>query len=355
MRIEALREQMRAANLDCYFITSIASIYYFTDFLDAKFSNLSFLLPKEETPILFVPELSSTAAKESARNCIVKTVKIGGNIVDDISKELSALKARNVGFDSLQASFFLKVKGKTRGITFKSMPDLVWSLRKIKSDEEISRIKIAANMADKGIEAATKAVRRGVYEYEVAAEAEYAMRSSGSEAYAFDTIIASGPRSASPHANVSDRKIREGDFVTIDIGAVYKGYHSDITRTITAGKPNRKQIKIYKLVLQAQEKAFRSIRSGVKARHVDSVARTIIMENGYGEFFIHGLGHGIGLDIHEPPRLNPVSIDVLAKGNVVSDEPGIYIPGFGGVRIEDTVNVLKNEAERLTKSPYELT
>jgi len=354
MRIEALREQLRRANLDCYLITRVTSIYYFTNFLDVKDANLSLILPKEETPILYVPELSLTAAEESARNCIVKPVKIGEKIFDKVSKELSALRARRVGFDSLQASFFLRVKSKTRGITLKPTPDLVWSLRKIKSDEEISCMKVAAKMADRGIKAAIETVRKGVYEYEVAGEAEYAMRSSGSEAFAFDTIIASGPRSALPHARVSDRKIRGGDFVVIDIGAVYNGYHSDVTRTVIVGKPNWKQIKIYKLVLQAQEKAFRSIRSGAKARYVDSIARKIIMESGYEEHFVHGLGHGIGLDVHEPPTLNPVSMDVLAKGNMVTDEPAIYIPSFGGVRIEDTVEVLKDKAKRLTKSPREL-
>jgi Xaa-Pro dipeptidase len=355
MRIETLREQLRKANLDCYIVTEVPSVYYFTGFLDVRDAHISLIIPrKEETPILYVPEASLAAAYGAAKNCVVKLVKSGEKIFDKVSKELSLLRVRKAGFDFLQVSSFLRVKSKARRAVLKPAPDLVWNLRKIKSDDEISCMRIAAKMADEGIKAAVEKVRRGIREYEVAAEAEYAMRSSGSEAFAFDTIIASGPNSALPHPRVSDRKIREGDFVTIDIGAVYNGYHSDITRTIIAGKPNRKQIKIYKLVLQAQEKAFRFTRSGVKASYVDSIARKIIMKGGCGEYFAHGLGHGIGLDVHEPPRLNPASTDVLAKGNVVTDEPGIYIPSLGGVRIEDTINVLKDKAERLTKSPRNL-
>jgi Xaa-Pro dipeptidase len=191
-------------------------------------------------------------------------------------------------------------------------------------------------------------------EYEVAAEIEYAMRKRGSYGTAFETIVASGPRSAFPHGGCSDREIRAGDLVVVDVGATYKFYRSDMTRTLVAGKPSEKQKKLYEIVKAAQEKAFEIIKPNVKARDVDAATRKIIEDAGYGEYFVHGLGHGVGLEVHEPPTLNPSSKEALVMGNVVTDEPGIYLVGYGGVRIEDTVLVRKNDAEKLTKGLYGL-
>jgi len=203
--------------------------------------------------------------------------------------------------------------------------------------------------------AAVEAVKPGVHEYEVAAEAEYAMRIKGSDGTAFETIVASGPRSAYPHGLCSDRVIHEGDFVTIDLGAMHRGYRCDITRTVIAGKPSKKQQELFNLVLNAQKLGVESIHAGVKGKDADSSVREALSKAGYGEYFIHGLGHGVGLDIHEPPSLSQTSEDTLAEGNVVTVEPGVYLPKFGGVRIEDTVLVLKDYAERFTKTPKRIT
>jgi Xaa-Pro dipeptidase len=189
----------------------------------------------------------------------------------------------------------------------------------------------------------------------VAAEIEYAMRKQGSYGTAFETIVASGSCSAFPHGVCSDRKIRKGDLVVIDVGAAYKFYRSDMTRTLVAGKPSEKQTKIYNIVKTAQEKAFETLKLNVKAADVDGVARKIIADAGYGEYFVHSLGHGVGLEVHEPPTLSPESKEVLAAGNVVTVEPGIYLVGYGGVRIEDTVLVQRNGAEKLTNGPYALS
>jgi Xaa-Pro dipeptidase len=204
------------------------------------------------------------------------------------------------------------------------------------------------------MKAAYETIKPGIREYEVAAEIEYAMRRKGSWGTAFETIAASGTRSAFPHGGCTDRKIKKGDLVVVDIGATYQCYCSDMTRTVTAGKPSARQKKIYEIVRLAQEKAFQNVKPKARAKDIDAIARKVIENAGYGEYFVHGLGHGVGLEIHEPPTLNQESKDRLTVGNVITIEPGVYITGFGGIRIEDTVLVQKRKAEKLTKGPYTL-
>jgi Xaa-Pro dipeptidase len=204
------------------------------------------------------------------------------------------------------------------------------------------------------MERAFETVKPGITEKDVAAEVEYAMRRKGSDGTSFDTIIASGASSAFPHGSCSNRTIQDGDLVVVDLGATYQFYRSDMTRTFTAGKPTEKQRKIYEIVQLAQQKAFETIKPSIPAHQVDAAARQTIMAAGFGERFVHNLGHGVGLEIHEAPILSPDSKDTLAPGNVVTDEPGIYLPGFGGVRIEDTVIVTQKGAEKLTDERYSL-
>ena len=259
---------------------------------------------------------------------------------------------KKIGFDDLSISTYLELVKRLGSIEFIHSPDIILTLRKKKDEKEIEYIRKAAMLTDKGAEAGIESIKTGVYEYEIAAEIEYAMRVHGSEGVAFETVVASGPRSAFPHGLSSDRIIQDGDFVTIDLGAVYLGYRCDITRTIIVGKPSPNQLRMINLVLKAQREAFKFIRAEKKTRDVDAVARRILAEDGFDKFFIHGLGHGIGLDIHEPPTLSPKSQEILEEGNVVSNEPGIYIQGLGGVRIEDTVLVHKDKGENLTKAGY---
>ena len=227
-------------------------------------------------------------------------------------------------------------------------------LRKVKDVKEIELMRKAAELTSEGMRVAYETLAADIREYEVAAEIEYAMRKQGSYGTCFETIVASGLCSAFPHGGCSDREIREGDLVVVDVGATYKSYSSDMTRTLVAGKPSEKQKKIYQIVKTAQEKAFEAVKPNVKAKDVDGVARKIIGDAGYGEYFVHGLGHGVGLEVHEPPTLSPDSTDTLEVGNVVTVEPGIYLVGYGGVRIEDTVLVQRNGAEKLTIGSYTL-
>jgi Xaa-Pro aminopeptidase len=243
------------------------------------------------------------------------------------------------------------MKGKTEVAT---AGDLVWELRKVKDEKEITLMKKAADITSAGMKVAYETIRPGRTEIEVAAEIEYAMRGKGSWGTAFETLVSSGTSSAFPHGGCSEKKIRSGDLVVVDIGASYHNYCSDMTRTMVAGKPSEKQKKLYDVVKKAHKEALEAMKPGAKARDVDLAARRVIEGAGYGEFFVHGLGHGIGLEVHEPPSLSPKSKDLLAAGNVVSDEPGIYLVNYGGVRIEDSVLVTGSAPEKLTIVSYTL-
>ena len=355
VRIQALRNELCEAHLDGYIITDIKNVYYFTEFSDISDAALCLLIPTCGEATLFAPALSYTAAKEKAKECNVKQIKPGEKLIDRVIEEIKRLRLKQIGYDKITMATYLRFLEELKDVKFEEKPDVYWNLRKIKDAEEIALIRRAAYLTDAGAKAAVEAVKPGIHEYEVAAEAEYAMRFKGSEGTAFETIVASGPRAAYPHGICSDRIIREGEFVIIDLGATYQGYKCDITRTVIAGTPTKKQKEVFDVVLDAQKVGVMNIRAGITTKDADTMVRKIIDKAGYGEYFLHSLGHSVGLDIHEPPTLSQLSKDTLVEGNVVTVEPGIYLPNFGGVRIEDTVIVLKDHAESLTKTPRKLT
>ena len=352
MRIERLKEELKKENVDGYLITNVKNIYYFTGFMDISDASLNLIIPSQGKPILLAHPLSYTAAMEKVANCVVKEISHEEKIVDKLIEEIRSRNLKNVNFDTYPIRGYLELVEKLKDVKLTLNQDIIWRLRRVKSEEEIVFLRKASELADIGIDAAINAIKSGVREYEIAAEAEYAMRVHGSEGTAFETIVASGPRSAYPHGLCSSRVVHDGDFILLDLGAIYSGYRSDITRTVVVGKPSTKQFKMLNLVLEAQQKALRSIRAGSNAKEVDATARRVLASRGYDKYFLHGLGHGVGLDIHEPPRLSPRSSDFLGERNVFTVEPGIYIKGFGGVRIEDTVLVHKDSVERLTQAPY---
>jgi len=228
-------------------------------------------------------------------------------------------------------------------------------LRLIKSEAEVAAITRAAAIAAEAFTQIMPYLRPWTSERDIAAELDYRLRRLGSEGNGFETIVASGPRAALPHARPSERRISRGDFVILDFGATYAGYNSDMTRTVIIGRADARQRKVYAAVLAAQEKGLAAVKPGAACRNVDQAARAVIDAAGYGAFFGHGLGHGVGLNVHEAPRLSPYSGEVRLEENmVVTVEPGIYIPGFGGVRIEDLVVVKPGAAQNLTPSPKHL-
>jgi Xaa-Pro aminopeptidase len=224
----------------------------------------------------------------------------------------------------------------------------------VKEDKEIELLRSAARISDHVFKKLLKLVRPGVRERDIAAEISYWHRKYGAEGDAFEPIVASGDRGALPHARASEKKIRHGEMVVLDFGCCYHGYNSDITRTLAVGNPPAEMKKVYRIVLEAQIKAIEAIRNGVTARSIDAVAREHIRQNGFGRYFIHSLGHGLGIHVHDPLRVSAVSSAVLETGNVMTIEPGIYIPGRGGVRIEDDIVVCENGCDILTGSSKEL-
>lgn len=349
MRINGLKKRLEKKRLDVFLITNLNNIYYFTGFKDIAGTELSLIVPIDDPPLLLTPPLSYVAAHEQAQNCIVEEVPGEKKLINRVIKEINDLKTKEVGFDDLKLPVYLKLTKNLKSIQFIQNENFVWELRRVKDNTEISFMKKAATLTDIGAKTGMEVVKAGLKEYEVAAEIEYSMRRKGSEGTAFETVVASGPRSAYPHGLSTNRIIKRGDVVVLDLGAVYFGYRCDITRTVVVGEPSSKQKKILEIILEAQKEAFNLIHAGVKAMDVDGVARKIIESHGFGRFFIHGLGHGVGLDIHEPPKLSSKSKDILEEGNVVTNEPGIYLQNFGA-RIEDTVLVHRNTYEKLTKT-----
>lgn len=279
-------------------------------------------------------------------------VRHGTDLYETLAAEIAAVGQGKVGFESDFATW--DAYRRLAEFAGDLAPLHLDKLRMVKDDGELAALRRAVRIADDAFSHILSYLRPGTSEQEVALELEYFMRRQGAEKIAFDLIVASGTRSALPHGRASAKAIAAGDFVTMDFGAVYEGYHSDITRTVVVGKASPRQREIYEVVRAAQAAGVAAVAAGRLGREVDAVARKLIADAGYDEYFGHGLGHGVGLVIHEEPRLSPTGDVTLAAGMTVTVEPGIYIPDWGGVRIEDTVVVTAAGAEVLTASGKEL-
>ncbi|NCC43496.1 MAG: aminopeptidase P family protein, partial [Clostridia bacterium] len=274
----------------------------------------------------------------------------------EINKKAEEAKGFSMGYEdqSLLCAQFDKLKNALSVETWVPLGGRIDALRRIKTAEELEYLEKAEEIGDIAFSKIIKIIKPGMTELEVAAELEYQMKKAGAEDLSFNSIIASGLNSSMPHAIPGTKKLEVGDFVTMDFGCKYKGYCSDMTRTVVLGKASEKQKEIYQTVLTAQLAALDAVKAGVTGQSVDKVARDIIAKAGYGECFGHGLGHSVGLFIHEDPRLSPADDTVLKAGMIETVEPGIYVPGFGGVRIEDMVVVTEDGYKNLAHSPKEL-
>jgi Xaa-Pro dipeptidase len=339
---KAAAEQKKVGN---FAIFSQANLKYFASFSGAT----ALLIPQDGEGTLYVSGTNYQQAKAEIKGLSVELIKRGESVLQKIAAQTKG----KLYVDSLPIETWLGL-AKAVGGQEKLEPafDVIRQLRAIKDQEEISLIREACKMADAGIKAAAETIRPGITQKQIAAEAEYAMRKAGSDGPSFETIVSAGECCAYPHGTNFDKTVREGDFVTVDLGATNMFYCSDITRTFIAGKASEKHQKIYETVQAAHQRAYDKIAPGVAAQKVDYAAWRLIDKAGYGDYFVHNLGHGVGIEVHEAPVLGPESKEVLQVGNVVTDEPGIYVPGFGGVRIEDTILVTESGAEKLTKSPY---
>lgn len=313
------------------------------------------VVARDKEPVFVTDFRYTQQAGEQCRG--FKVVQHGREFAGELAGVVKDLGIKRLGFekDYLTVGQHQKVEQGLDGVAqLVPLDDLVLELRSIKTEAEIELLSQAICLADKSFAHILGFLRPGLSERQVALELERHMQDLGARGASFEIIVASGPRSALPHGVASDRVLQTGEFVKMDFGCVYNGYCSDITRTVVLGKASDKQKEIYNLVLKAQLAAINGIKSGITGQQGDSFAREIIADAGYGDNFGHGLGHGIGLAVHEMPRLAPGIDKVLAPNNVVTVEPGIYIPDWGGVRIEDMVVVTGDGCRVLTGSSKEL-
>ncbi|MEC1522707.1 Xaa-Pro peptidase family protein [Neobacillus niacini] len=282
-------------------------------------------------------------------------IQICGTVYEEISKMLDRLGVTLLGFEAEDVTYqiFSQYKEKVKA-EMVPLTGVIEMLRMIKTKEEIEKIKTAAKIADSAFTRILDFIRPGVTEIEVANELEFYMRKLGATSSAYDIIVASGQRSALPHGVASTKLIETGDMVTLDFGAYYQGYRSDMTRTIAVGEPRAELKEIYNIVFEALSNALAAIKPGITGQEADAFTRDYITEKGYGEQYGHGSGHGIGLDIHEEPFMSPKCNIFLKPGMIVTVEPGIYIPDLGGVRIEDDILITEYGNKIITKSPKEL-
>lgn len=348
-RLANLRDKLNAEEVDALLITKVANVTYFSGF---RGDSSALLVGKNFRRLITDGRYTEQAVAQSKNFTIVEQTD---GLYKKIVEELKLLGCRRVGIEGLvmtvaQHGYLQK---ELVGVEFKSVE--LDTLRQVKDSAEIAQIREACRIADTAFEKILPIIKPNVREVDVAAELEYYMRRLGSEKVAFTTIVASGWRSSLPHGSATDKKICAGDFVTLDFGATAGGYRSDITRTVCVGKASTEQRQIYDAVLDAQLHGLEVITAGKSGVEVDSAVRERLTIAGYGKFFVHGLGHGVGLEIHEEPRLSKLSkCERLLPNMIVTDEPGVYIANFGGVRIEDTVLVTSGKAEPLTLSPKNL-
>ncbi len=334
-RLTALRELLGRADLDALLITSLPNVRYLTGFSG---SNALLTVTAKECLLITDFRYETQVAEEVGRAASVRIES--SNLWTGLWSALPAMAGVDrVGFESahlLHRDFARLLEQGTRW-TWRPTTDLVEQLREQKDEGEIARIERAIGMAEEALSRTLQTLRPGLTETQVAGLLERNLRDAGSEAFPFDSIVASGPRSALPHARASDRVLGTGDLVLLDFGAVAHGYCSDITRTVVLGRADETQREIYDIVCEANRRASGAIRVGMQGMAADAVARDYIAARGFGDAFGHSLGHGIGLEVHEAPRLAKTVEAALTAGSVVTIEPGIYRVGWGGVRIEDDV------------------
>jgi len=350
IKLEKVREKLDKFKIDAIIITHLPNIRYLTGF-----SGSSAICIVTKTDAFFLTDFRyKEQVKHQVKN-FRKIIAIGKTSLDLIQEKKIFGKVKKVGFEADHApfSFILELKRKFKNIKFIPTKNFIEEIAAVKTPDEIENIKRAIKISEKVFYGILNLIKPGVSEIDIASEITYLHRKLGAEKDAFDIIVASGWRSALPHGVATGKKLKKGELVLIDFGCVYNGYHSDITRTISIGKASPEIKKIYQIVLDAQTKAIEGVRERLKANELDSIARDYIRQNGYAKFFGHSLGHGIGTEIHTLPRISPSSDYILQNGNVITIEPGIYLPGFAGIRIEDDV-LINSNAEILTSLPRNL-
>lgn len=359
-RLERFTNWVTDSKFDFAFLSDPTNVFYYTGFMCHPHERLLglFVIPGHE-PFLVCPAMEVSQAKNAGWAYEV----IGYNDVEnpwDFVK--TALQKRNtlhnvhvaIETDTLPYARTEQLSGLFDSIRFSSVEDAINEQRLIKDASELEHLKKAAELADFAVNVGKNAIKKGKTEQALVAEIEYEVKKRGAEGMSFATTVLTGVKSAAPHGNPDDRQIKEGDFVLFDLGVIINGYCSDITRTFVYKHASDEQVKIYNTVLKAQEAAIQKSQVGVRLGDVDLAARAVIEDAGYGQYFPHRIGHGLGLGIHEAPSLNSTNTSLLKKGMVYTIEPGIYVPEIGGVRIEDDIYLGEDAPICLTQYPKEL-
>ena len=337
--------------LDAMLLTSEANCYYATGFMGEGIA----LVTRRGSWYFTDSRYTEAAGMAIGDAAVIREVSRERPFSALINEALAASGAEKVGFEDQRMTVAEHaVYSEKLHCTLTPASSLMTELRGSKDEEELSCMTAAQRIAEGALEQILKEIRPGMTEKEIAARLNYLMVSAGAEKTAFDTIVASGPNGSMPHAVPGMRKVREGDFITMDFGCVYKGYCSDMTRTVALGRPSDEMRNVYDIVLQAQLAGIAAAKAGVTGAVIDGAARKVIQDAGYGVYFGHSFGHSLGIDIHEAPNAAPGNDKPMPDGAVVSAEPGIYLPGKFGVRIEDVMILRPDGAQVITKAPKAL-
>jgi Xaa-Pro aminopeptidase len=347
-RIKKLQKMLPEENLDFLLVTFLPHVRYLSGYSG---TNGMILLSLKSS--LFLTDFRYKGqAKEQVRNMKVTTVE--RDLFSSLS-DVPLLKGKRIKLgleaDHVSCQVYRRLKSLLPDCLLVPTERIVETLTVKKDSGEIEKIRKAVRITDRAFSEILGYIKPGVKELDIAAELEYKMKRHGSSSPYFQTIVASGRRAALPHGVATGKRIKKGELVTMDFGAVLDGYTADMTRTVVVGKASKKQKQVYDLVLRAQKHAISKAKSGMKACDLDKAARSVIKRAGYGKYFGHGLGHGIGLLVHDNPAVNPTNQLRLEPGMVITIEPGVYIPNWGGVRIEDNILITQRGCQNLTRSP----
>ena len=357
-KIQQIQTYLQNENIDAAFVTTPDNVFYISGFDSNPHERLlGVMIFKEAEPFIICPQMEVPDAlaagwsyeavghtdTENAWDIVAKAIANRGVNISSM-----AIEKAHLTVERLEALIGIYPSAR-----FERLDDKINAMRVIKSEDELEKLREAAKLADYAIEVGVSEIAEGKTEMEILNAIESAIKAKG-YSMSFDTMVLAGEKSASPHGVPGDRKIQKGDFILFDLGVIYEGYCSDITRTVSFGEPTKAQIEIYETVRAANEAAIAAVKAGVKASELDKIARDVITEAGYGEYFTHRLGHGLGISVHEFPSINGANELVLEAGTVFTIEPGIYKSDVTGVRIEDDVVVTETGVEILTKYPKEL-
>jgi Xaa-Pro aminopeptidase len=350
-RVARVRSSFRRHGISALLVVDAAPLRYLTGFTGSN----GLLILRSSTARLYTDGRYQEQARHEAGRVAAVHVVAGG-LFEAAVREGGLRYCRVLGYDDRTFSnrHYKEVRRLLPSTRLVAVPGLVEQLAAVKDRAELTSLAAAAAISDRVFREILPLLRPGVRERDVALEISYRQGKLGAERDSFEPIVASGPRSAMPHAKASDRPIARGDAVLMDFGCVVEGYGSDITRTVFVGRPHPELKRLYGLVLEAQARARDAVQAGVPGRVLDALARGVIARAGYEKYFPHSLGHGIGLNVHELPRIAPASRDLLTAGNVITIEPGVYLPGVGGIRIEDDVVVQEGGSTLLTHSSRDL-